>query len=137
MVTQTRISPLRFQATIEWARRHPDREFRRIISAPDSGAISAWLPQHDEETRAIANYNARVIPSLGTLDDVGFAVIDDKRVVLAVSGDGTSISAHVLEAPEAVRAFREQYIQKWERAETLPDFLRRSSTRQLGQIHIN
>jgi hypothetical protein len=114
-----------FQYTIDWARWHPDREFRRIVSVPDTAAMAAWLNQHRQDTKAIENYKVRVVPSYGRVDDIGLAIIDNKMVMLAVSGDGTSMTAHNIETPEAIMAFREYYLQKWENAEGLDEYVQR------------
>jgi hypothetical protein len=112
-----------FRGTIEWAQKHPDREFRRIIGVSNSESIAAWLKQHHEETENVRNYKVRIIPLSGMNDEIGIAIIDQKTVRLALSGDGTSMMEHVLKAPEAIRTFREYYIQKWEQAETIPEYL--------------
>jgi hypothetical protein len=117
-----------FQYTVEWARRHPDCEFRRVVGAADSGPMAAWLGRHRQDTESIKNYKVRVVPSQGRIDEIGVAIIDDKMVTLAISGDGSSMTGHSLETPEAIRAFREYYIQKWENAESLDEYIQRISS---------
>jgi len=54
-----------FRYTVDWARRNPDREFRRIMTVTESAAMKAWLRTHHRETNDIANYKVRVVPSAG------------------------------------------------------------------------
>ena len=94
--------------------------------------MAAWLNQHRQDTKAIKNYKVRVVPSYGRVDDIGLAIIDNKMVMLAVSGDGTSMTAHNIETPEAIMAFREYYLQKWENAEGLDEYIQRVRGRLPG-----
>jgi hypothetical protein len=114
-----------FQYTVDWARKNPDREFRRIVGAPDSGPMATWLIQHCEETRDIKNYRVCVVPFYGKVDEINLAIIDDNAVFLAVSGDGNSMIGHSMETPDAVHAFREYYLQKWNSGEALEAYVSR------------
>ena len=116
-----------FQYALEWARRHPDREFRRIFSAPDSGPMAAWLVGHQADTNLIKNYMAKVVPTYGPVDEIGLAIFDDKVVMLAVSVVGTRMTGHRIQTPAAITAFRKYYIQKWDNAEDLDAYVRRIS----------
>jgi hypothetical protein len=82
-----------------------------------------WLREHHEETKTAGNYKVRVIPAPGPVTDISFAIIDCRKVILAISGDGTSMMVYFFEAEDAVRAFREHYIQKWEHAKDLSEYL--------------
>ncbi|HEY5988696.1 MAG TPA: hypothetical protein VIV12_20295 [Streptosporangiaceae bacterium] len=115
-----------FKYTVDWARRNPDREFRRIFGAADSGPMAAWLARHHEETREIRNYRVCVVPFHGKVDEINLAIVDDSAVFLAVSGDGNSMTGHSLETPDAVHAFREYYLQKWNTGESLEEYVRRT-----------
>jgi hypothetical protein len=54
-----------FQYTVDWARWHPDREFRRIIGAPETAAMAAWLNQHRQDTKAIKTTRYASSPPMG------------------------------------------------------------------------
>jgi hypothetical protein len=130
-VTYTRLTPPSelksaesesyFRYTLNWARLHPDREFRRIIYAADSVAMAAWLTEHREDTKHISNYKAKVVKTYGPADEIGLAIFDGEMVMLALcSGEGP-MTGHSIREPAAVHAFREYYIRQWENAETLED----------------
>jgi hypothetical protein len=112
-----------FQYTVDWARRHPDREFRRIVQAVGSEPMAAWLAEHYEVTKEIRNYKVRVVPAYGPVDEIGLAIFDDKVVMLAVSVDGSRMTGHSIQTPAAIAAFREYYIHKWANAESLADYI--------------
>jgi hypothetical protein len=114
-----------FRYTVDWARKNPEREFRRIMTVTESPAMKAWLRMHHGETKDIANYKVRVVSSAGPVDEIGIAIIDAKRVFLAFSGDGISMSGHIFETPEAIRSFREYYLQKWSTGESLEEYVRK------------
>jgi hypothetical protein len=59
--------------------------------------MAAWLGRHRQDTESIKNYKVRVVPSQGRIDEIGVAIIDDKMVTLAISGDGSSMTGHSLE----------------------------------------
>ena len=112
------------RSTVEWAKNHPEREFRRMITVPASGCLTAWLLQLHEEAKTIGNYRVRVVPGSGPGDDFNLAIIDHRTALLAISADGTNITLCTIDAPEAVRICRESYIRRWEQAEPLSEYLR-------------
>ncbi len=114
-----------FRYTLNWARLHPDREFRRIIYAADLVAMAAWLTEHREDTKDISNYKAKVVKTYGPVAEIGLAIFDDEMVMLAVCAEGGPMTGHSIREPAAVHAFREYYIHKWENAETLDDYVSR------------
>jgi hypothetical protein len=114
-----------FKYGLEWARKNPDRELRRIVGAQDDGPVSEWLLRHYIETRDIKNYFVRVSPFSGPVDGINFAIIDDRAIFLALSGEGNRLTGHSLATPEAVHAFREYFLQWWDSAEKLEEYVRR------------
>jgi hypothetical protein len=114
-----------FKYGIAWARQNRDREFRRIVGAPDGGPVSAWLVQHYEETKSVGNYLVRVSPFSGPVDGINIAIIDDRAVFIALSGEGNRLTGHSLETAEAVHAFREYFLQWWDSCEKLEDYVQR------------
>jgi hypothetical protein len=114
-----------FRYGIEWARKNPDREFRRIVGAESSGPLSEWLIRHYEDVKSIKNYSVHVTPFSGPVDGINFSIIDNSVVFLALSGDGNRLTGHSFDTPGAVAAFREYFLQWWDRSEKLEDYVSR------------
>jgi hypothetical protein len=122
-----------FQYGLDWARRNPDREFGRIVAAPAGNEMRTWLLQHHADTKSINNYLVRVVPYVGRIDGINMAVIDDKIVFLALSGEGQRMTGHSIETSGLVQAFKEYYITWWDVAEPLESFVSRiTSARAVG-----
>jgi hypothetical protein len=114
-----------FRYGIEWARKNPDREFKRIVGAADSGPVSEWLLRHYEEVRAIKNYSVHVTPFSGPVDGINFAILDNSVAFLALSTEGNRLTGHSFDTPDAVAAFREYFLQWWDKSEKLEDYVSR------------
>jgi len=114
-----------FKYGLEWAKKNPDRELRRIVGAGERGAMTDWLVHHYAETKDIKNYAVRVSPFDGPVDGINFAIIDDRAVFIALSGEGNRLTGHSLDTPEAVHAFREYFLQWWDGAERLETYVAR------------
>lgn len=114
-----------FRYGIEWARKNPDREFRRIVGAENSGPLSEWLVKHYKDVRSIKNYSVHVTPFSGPVDGINFAIIDNSVAFLALSGEGNRLTGHSFDTPDAVAAFREYFLQWWDRSEKLEDYVSR------------
>jgi hypothetical protein len=117
-----------FKYGLAWARQNRDRELRRIVGAPDQGPVAEWLVRHYSETKDIGNYLVRVSPFSGPVDGINIAIIDDRAVFIALSGEGNRLTGHSLDTPEAVHAFREYFLQWWDSCERLEDYTRRISS---------
>ena len=87
--------------------------------------MAAWLINHHAETKDVKNYKIRVEHFTGNVDQIGISIIDNRLVYLALSGDGTSMTGHKLETPEAIQAFREHFLQRWANSEPIEDYARR------------
>jgi hypothetical protein len=115
-----------FQYCLDWARRNPDREFRRMVGAPTNAEMRAWLRQHHADTKSIKNYLVRVMPSAGEVDTVNVGIIDGKVVFLTLSEEGhQNMTGHSIEIPESVQAFKEYYLRLWSAAEPLESYVSR------------
>jgi hypothetical protein len=68
-----------------------------------------------------------------TLEDVAvrggwsgsYAYQVDSVAFLALSGEGNRLTGHSFDTPDAVAAFREYFLQWWDRSEKLEDYVSR------------
>jgi hypothetical protein len=124
-----------FRFTVDWARAHPGREFRRIFAASDDGPMAEWLLAHHAEHGSLANYQPRVLATVSKVDMMSVGIFDAREVILVLTGDGNSLTGHTLANAHTVRTFREWYVALWNAADPLDDFVERVQRKRAPAPH--
>jgi hypothetical protein len=122
-----------FRFTVDWAKQHPDCEFRRVFAASDDGPLTDWLLTHYRQNRSVKNYIPKVVPSASTIDSISLGIFDANAAVLVLPGEGGTLIGHCFQTAEAVQTFREWYLKLWSVAEPLEDYVKRVEARRAGQ----
>lgn len=137
--TQFHVSPVGqqyFTDSIAWMRRNPGCSFHRIIGMPtqepDLSHMREWLSSHYQEMQNLPNYHARIVNIDSGVDGISISIIDNKAVFILLSNDGSFMSGHSLETPEAISSFRDYYSSWWALAEPLESYARRTNLVGMG-----
>ncbi len=118
-----------FNYTLQWAKGHPDREFRRIFAAAETGPMADWLIGHHQQVRDVENYRPRVLLNALKIDSLSAGIFDTSEVVLVLTMDGNRLTGHTFDRAETVGNFRDWYQAMWYAAEPLEAFVRRVQER--------
>lgn len=112
-----------FDYVLQWARDHPNRSVRRIVCVPDD-RMRVWAVQHCKETGHLTNYEVRVVEWTVKVDALNLAIMDDKAVFLAFSGETEQeMRGLSLRNRDAVNYFNVYYNQMWHAATPLHEYL--------------
>lgn len=108
-----------FATVLSRAKSNPSRSVRRLICVNSPG-MREWTRRHHEETRQIANYEARVVEWAINADLLNMAIIDERIVFLAFSGaTDQAIRGMSIKDAGVAKYFADFFNQHWSAATRL------------------
>jgi hypothetical protein len=115
-----------FDEVREWLAVHPARSARRVISSTSPDVV-AWAEQTQRELHGL-NFYIEVIPWPLSIPAVNIAIIDEKRVFIALPGATPQSSPGLAsEDPLTVGHFLESFNAMWNEGVLLDTWLARES----------
>jgi len=101
-----------FKEVVQWARKHPDGQIRRVVAVSSEG-MRVWAAKLNDETAQVSNYRVRVI-EWGSIPAINMAILDRKTTFLAVTGeDADRTKGLAMENADISRYFIAYYDVLW------------------------
>jgi hypothetical protein len=106
-----------------WAKDHPGCSVRRVI-AVNNERMHAWAEALRATEESLPNFSVRVTSRSAGLPVINMAILDEKEVFLAISGESPEQTAGVWISDEEVgRYFSDYYDHLWTQSESLKQAL--------------
>lgn len=111
-----------FDSVLAWARANPSRTVRRLICV-NSPAMSQWARNHHTQTKRVRNYEAHVVEWDIQADLLNMAIVDEKLVFLAFSGQTDQVIRGMsMDDAESAKYFSHFFDQHWATSKRLSEW---------------